>query len=87
MGSLNCRSIAKTASTQNRSSFIRHLRSLSFTLLALQETHADNPHVQETLHTQFQASDSIWSAHYGLVCFSPDVMLSDAFISRCGRLI
>ena len=35
LGSLNCRSIAKTASPMVRSSFIRHLRSLSFDLLAL----------------------------------------------------
>ena len=87
MGTLNCRSLAKTANPQIRSSFIRHLRSLSFDLLALQETHAGDPLLQDILHTQFQASSSIWSSHCGLVSTSSDIELSNSFISRCGRLI
>ena len=87
LGTLNYRSLAKKATPQTRSSFIRHLRSLSFDILALQETHADNPDIQNILHTQFQAKDSIWSAHCGLICLSPDIELSAPFISRCGRLI
>lgn len=87
MGTLNCRSIAKTANPNVRSSFIRHLRTHSFDILALQETHTDDVLLQQTLHQQFQARNSIWSAHCGLICFHPDIEFSNSFISRCGRLI
>ena len=87
LGTLNCRSIAKTANPSIRSSFIRHLRTHSFDILALQETHTDNILLQQTLHNQFQAHNSIWSAHCGLICFHLDIVFTNSYISRCGRLI
>ncbi|OBZ67533.1 hypothetical protein A0J61_11906, partial [Choanephora cucurbitarum] len=66
--------IAKTVNPSIRLSFIRYLRTHSFDILALQETHTDN--------ILF-----IWSAHCGLICFQPDIEFSNSYINRCGRLV
>lgn len=87
IGSLNCRGLTKTADPSIRSNFIRYLRSRSFDLLALQETHAATPTLQDTFHAQFQASSSLWSQHCGLISFSPDLIFSNSIISPCGRII
>ncbi|CAO3668447.1 unnamed protein product [Rhizopus microsporus] len=31
--------------------------------------------------------NSIWSRHYGLVCFSPDLLFTNSIISDCGHII
>lgn len=87
IGSLNCRGLTKTASTSTRDQFIRYLRYRSLDLVALQETHASTTSIKEMFHTQFQASSSIWSSHCGLVSFSPNIKLSNSFISPCERFI
>ncbi|KAG1415684.1 hypothetical protein G6F58_006361 [Rhizopus delemar] len=55
----NCRGLCKTADPTVRHSFIRYLRSHSFDLIALQETHASTPDIQDIFHSQFQASSSL----------------------------
>lgn len=87
ISTLNCRGLRKSSNITLRSHFIYYLRTLSLDLLALQETHASSISLQQIFHTQFQASDSLWSQHCGLVCFSPDLSLSNSSISICGRLI
>lgn len=87
IGTLNCRGLRKSANPTISSQFIRYLRSLSFDLLALQETYASSSKLQNLFHTQFQAVDSVWSPHCGLVSFSPNFKLSDTVFSVCGRLI
>ncbi|KAG0735383.1 hypothetical protein G6F29_012654 [Rhizopus arrhizus] len=87
IATLNCRSLAKTADVSVRNHFIRYLRTHSLDILALQETHASTTPLQETFHLQFQATDSLWSPHCGLICFSPLLSFSDTRFSVCGRVI
>ncbi|CEP20019.1 hypothetical protein [Parasitella parasitica] len=87
IGSLNCRGLSKTSATSTRDHFIRYLRTRSLDLLALQETHASCYSLQALFHSQFQATASLWSPHYGLVFFSSDIAFSDTVISVCGRII
>ncbi|KAG1016758.1 hypothetical protein G6F26_012272 [Rhizopus arrhizus] len=70
-----------------RNHFIRYLRTRSLDILALQETHASTIPLQETFHLQFQATDSLWTPHCGLICFSPLLSFSDTRFSVCGRVI
>lgn len=84
---LNCRSLRKMGNHLTSSNFIRHLRSYDLSILALQETHANSPQLEDLFHTQFQAVQSVWSSHCGLVCFSPDLSLQHVQTSPCGRLI
>lgn len=87
IGTLNCRGLTKSTDPSIRSNFIRYMRTRSFDLLALQETHAASPILQDLFHSQFQASSSLWSQHCGLIIFSPDLNFSNSFISLCGRII
>ncbi|CAO3694765.1 unnamed protein product [Rhizopus stolonifer] len=87
ISTVNCRGLRKTSNLSVRNSFIRYLRSRSFDLLALQETHAHTTEIQNLFHTQFQATSSLWSAHCGLVCLSSNYVLSNSLISTCSRII
>lgn len=64
-----------------------YLRTLSLDIIALQETHADTQQLEELFHTQFQAAQSVWSPHCGLVCFSSDLSFNNIQRSTCGRFI
>ncbi|KAG1137008.1 hypothetical protein G6F37_011558 [Rhizopus arrhizus] len=87
IATLNCRSLVKSADVSTRNLFIRYLRTRPLEILALQETHASTIPLQDTFHMQFQASDSLWSPHCGLVCFSPLLSFSNTKYSVCGRVI
>ncbi|KAG1137750.1 hypothetical protein G6F37_013469 [Rhizopus arrhizus] len=87
IATINCRGLPKTADTSIRTHFIRYLRTHNLDILALQETHASSVSLQQVFHTQFQAHDSLWSRHCGLVCFSPDLSFSNSVFSICGRFI
>jgi endonuclease/exonuclease/phosphatase family metal-dependent hydrolase len=88
IGTLNCRSLRpKLTDPTTNAEFIRYLRTKNFDILALQETHAKTPELESLFHTQFQASDSIWSPHCGIVSFSPDLSFSNTHYSDCGRVI
>lgn len=87
IATLNCRSLAKTADVSVRNHFIRYLRTRSLDILALQETHASAISLQDTFHLQFQATDSLWTPHCGLICLSPLLSFSDTRFSVCGRVI
>ncbi|KAG0755048.1 hypothetical protein G6F24_012096 [Rhizopus arrhizus] len=87
IATINCRGLPKTVDPSIRSSFIRYLRTHSLDIIALQETHAKAPHLQDLFHSQFQAVDSIWSEHCGLVNLSSSLSFSNSSISICGRLI
>ncbi|KAG2192693.1 hypothetical protein INT47_013195 [Mucor saturninus] len=77
IGTLNCRGLRKTAEPATSNQFIRYLRTQSFDLLALQETHASTTDIGNLFHTQFQAISSYWSHYCGIVCFSPTLRLSE----------
>ncbi|KAG1581056.1 hypothetical protein G6F47_012512 [Rhizopus delemar] len=87
IATMNCRGLRKSNDPSSSSQFIRYLRTHSLDILALQETHADTPQLQDLFHKQFQASDSLWSPHCGLVCFSPVLSFSNTVFSVCGRII
>ncbi|KAG0820298.1 hypothetical protein G6F18_012499 [Rhizopus arrhizus] len=87
LATLNCRSLRKSADPTSGSHFIRYLREQSINLLALQETRANTPQLQDLFHTQFQAYDSIWSPYCGLICLSHDLSFSNTDLSICGRVI
>ncbi|KAG1445923.1 hypothetical protein G6F55_011756 [Rhizopus delemar] len=84
---LNCQSLVKSADVSTRNHFIRYLRTRPLEILALQETHASTIPFKQTFHMQFQASDSLWSPHCGLVCFSALLSFSNTKYSVCGRVI
>ncbi|KAG2228473.1 hypothetical protein INT48_003130, partial [Thamnidium elegans] len=77
LGTLNCRGLRKTADPSVSNNFIRYLRTLSFDILALQETHASSDDIRDLFHNQFQASTSYWSQYCGIVCFSSNLTLSE----------
>lgn len=74
-GSLNCNSLVKTQSPTTQSSYIRFLKEQSFDILSLQETHATSSSIT-TLNMQFQARQTIWTHHCGIVSFSTDYILT-----------
>lgn len=84
---INCRGLWKSGDPSARKHFIRYLRTQSLDILALQEMHASSVELQQVFYIQFQAKDSIWSRHCGLVCFSPDLLFTNTTISDCGRII
>ncbi|KAG1464209.1 hypothetical protein G6F56_005130 [Rhizopus delemar] len=78
-GSLNCRSLSKISSPQSRQSFIRYLRSQSYDILTLQETHAEDLEIQGTLNIPFNTKfpahgKGIWKAN-------PQLEKDDYFVS------
>jgi exonuclease III len=75
IGSLNCLSLAKPNQPTVSSEFIRFLRSQSFDVVSLQETHASDPETQQTLDMKFHAKSSIWSRHCGIVSLNSSVVL------------
>ena len=48
---VNCRGLRKSNNPTVSSQFIRHLRSLSLDILALQETHTSTSFIQEQFHS------------------------------------
>jgi hypothetical protein len=85
---LNCRSLRpKLTDSTTNAGFIRYLRTKKFNIFALKETHAKTPELESLFHTQFQASDNIWSPHCGIVSFSPTLSFSNTHYSDCGRVI
>ncbi|KAG1592700.1 hypothetical protein G6F47_009347 [Rhizopus delemar] len=87
MATLNCRGLRKTADSSTHNHFIRYIRTHSLDILALQETHASTTSIQNLFHNQFQASESLWSHHCGLISFSPHITFSNTTMSLCGRII
>ncbi|KAI9274182.1 hypothetical protein BY458DRAFT_419295, partial [Sporodiniella umbellata] len=87
VGSLNCRSLTKPQQPQVNSTFVRYLRSFSYDILTLQETHAKDMETQRLLDLKFQSSTSIWSQHCRIISFKPLLQLSKSFISIDQRLI
>ena len=86
ISSLNCNSLVKTHDTQKQSNFIRYLRSLNFNIMAFQETHTTTDH-ENFINVQFQASQSLWTRHCGLLSFSSKYQLSDNLIPSNPRII
>ncbi|ORX62845.1 hypothetical protein DM01DRAFT_1387783 [Hesseltinella vesiculosa] len=76
-GSLNCRSLIKSLTPNDQPLFIRHLQSLSLSLLAVQESHVTTLAHQESLNMQFQCSSSIWTNHCGLISFDPNLTVTN----------
>ncbi|KAG0905678.1 hypothetical protein G6F33_011975 [Rhizopus arrhizus] len=87
IATINCRGLTKIVDPSILSHFIRYLRIHSLDIIALQETHAKSLHLQDLFHSQFQAVDSIWSEHCGLVNLSSSLSFSNSSISICERLI
>ncbi|KAI9030057.1 hypothetical protein CLU79DRAFT_685819, partial [Phycomyces nitens] len=50
IATMNCRELVKTDNPNNRSLFIRYLRTMKLNILALQETCATSPSLQHTFH-------------------------------------
>lgn len=73
--SLNCNSLIKTQSTAVQSAYIRYLRLQKFDIMSLQETHA-SPSSRTSLDMQFQAQQSFWTYHCGIVSFSSEFALT-----------
>ncbi|CEP08993.1 hypothetical protein, partial, partial [Parasitella parasitica] len=57
----------KEQNPQKRQLFIRHLRSLGYDVLILQETHAVTSTIIQEFNFQFQTTSSHWTQHCGIV--------------------
>lgn len=60
--SLNCRGLKKILTPLGRA-FARHIRSLSFDIIALQETHATDSTFHDRFDLSLQVSSSAWTQH------------------------
>lgn len=61
IATLNCRGVRKENQPTKRQLFIRHLRSLGYDALILQETHATTQQIIQELNFQFQTTSSHWT--------------------------
>jgi hypothetical protein len=87
-GTLNCHSLCpKLTDPTINAELICHLHTKKFDILALQETHAKTPELESLFHTQFQASNSIWSPRCGIVSFSPALSFSNTHQIDCDCVI
>lgn len=64
---LNCRGLRKENNPKKRQLFLRHLRSLGYDVLILQETHATTQTIIQELNFQFQTTSSHWTQHCAIV--------------------
>ena len=87
IGSLNCRSLAKSSQPNTRKLFIRFLRSLHYDILTFQETHASNQNIQDLLNMELQAKQSFWTQHCGIVSFNPEIIIEPIFSKSDQRAI
>ncbi|KAG1272193.1 hypothetical protein G6F66_013395 [Rhizopus arrhizus] len=78
--------LVKTNDTQKQSQYVRYLRSLQFNLMAFQETHVTDTHIQ-TINMQFQATQSLWTYHCDLLSFSPSFVLSENLTPSNPRMV
>ncbi|KAG2217910.1 hypothetical protein INT45_008660 [Circinella minor] len=87
IGTLNCRGLPKTDAPQRSKHFIHFLKSQSFDILTLQETHAADQDLQTRFHTQFQSSSSFWSQHVGIISLNPSLILTLNSFELDGRVM
>ena len=90
IASLNCRRLAKVGGTlnqqqQKQKNYIRYLRSMHFDILALQDTKIPNTNYEQLLSNQFHAHSCHWSTYCGLVCFSPNIIITPLLHTLDGR--
>ena len=76
LASLNANSLIKTNNSHTQTNYIRHLRGKKFTILCLQESHADNEQKIRSLNILFQSKQSHWTPHLGILSFNPDFQLT-----------
>ena len=76
LASLNANSLIKTNNSQTQKKYIRHLRSQKFTILCLQESHADDDKKIKSLNILFQPKQSYWTTHLGFLSFNTDFQLT-----------
>jgi exonuclease III len=67
IATLNCRGLRKINYPKKRQLYIRHLRSLGYDVLLLQETHAINQQIIQDFNFLFQTTSSHWTTHCGIV--------------------
>jgi exonuclease III len=73
--SLNCNSIGRAKQSSTQSSLIRYLRLQQFDILSLQETNASTSSIP-SLNILFQARQTFWTEHCGMISFSPTYILT-----------
>lgn len=86
LASLNCRGLKKIL-TPSGNSFARHIRSLKYDIIALQETHASSLLLQSRFDQCLQVSSSTWTQHCGLLSFNPMLNIIPLWSSIDGRLL
>ncbi|CAO3673010.1 unnamed protein product [Rhizopus stolonifer] len=87
IGSLNYRSLSKISSPQSRQSFIRYLRSQAYDILTLQETHAEDQKIQDTLNILFNTNSAHWTKHCGIVCLNPSISITPILVTIDQQLL
>ena len=73
--------------TPSGNSFARHIRSLKYDIIALQETHASSLLLQSRFDQCLQVSSSTWTQHYGLLSFNPMLNIIPLWSSIDGRVL
>ncbi|KAG1506010.1 hypothetical protein G6F47_010929 [Rhizopus delemar] len=71
----HCTGSSSSQSSPVQSAYIRYLRLQKFDIMSLQETHA-SPSSRTSLDMQFQAQQSFWTYHCGIVSFSSEFALT-----------
>ena len=84
--SLNCRGLKKVLTPSGRS-LARHIRSLSYDIVALQETHADSFALHDRFDTCLQVRSSTWTSHCGLISYNPALEITPEWAALSGRLL
>ncbi|CAO3629834.1 unnamed protein product [Mucor hiemalis] len=68
--SLNANSLVKSHNSRTQSEYIRYLKQQNFDIICFQESHASNSEIVTSLDLHFQANQTLWTKHVGIVSFS-----------------
>ncbi|KAG1323200.1 hypothetical protein G6F63_013089 [Rhizopus arrhizus] len=74
--SLNTNSLIKTHAPQIQKDYIRYLRLQKYDILCFQETHASTPELIQSLDIYFQAKESHWTPHVGILSFNSNFYIT-----------
>ncbi|KAG1531701.1 hypothetical protein G6F51_013414 [Rhizopus arrhizus] len=68
--------LIKTHAPQIQKDYIRYLRLQKYDILCFQETHASTPELIQSLDIYFQAKESHWTPHVGILSFNSNFYIT-----------
>lgn len=84
--SLNTNSLIKIHTSQIQKDYIRYLCLQKYDIFCFQESHASTPKLIRSFDVRFQAKESYWTSHVGIISFNSNfhttnIDISTTFIS------